>query len=110
MSDVAKYGVYTLCTSFLRRDLALNSFFTAPFALPIMWTELAIASWETVWHRTALMVSGECSPAEYESMLSEKMRAMQQASMALVAGKQPEDVLRPFHRRATANAERLRNA
>ncbi len=69
-----------------------------------------MASWETVWHRTALMVSGECSVAEYERMVGEKMRAMTQSGAALMAGKDPEEVLRPFHRRATANAKRLRNA
>ena len=84
--------------------------FASPFALPVMWTELAIASWETVWHRTALMASGECSIAEYERMVSEKMRAMHQAGVALATGKQAEDVLRPFHRGATANAKRLRKA
>jgi hypothetical protein len=82
--------------------------FAAPFALPVMWTELAIASWETVWHRTALMVTGECSSAEYERMVAEKMKAVYQSGMAMAAGKDAEDVLRPFHRRATANAKRLR--
>jgi hypothetical protein len=88
----------------------LNKTFTSPFALPIMWTELAMASWETVWHRTALMATGACSMAEYESMVSEKMGAMTQASFALMAGKDVEDVLRPFHKKATANAKRLRAA
>ncbi len=82
--------------------------FTDAFALPIMWTELAVASWETVWHRTALMATGACSPAEYERMVSEKMRAVHQSSLALMAGRQAEDVLRPFHKHATANARRLR--
>jgi hypothetical protein len=84
--------------------------FTAPFSLPLMWTELAMASWETVWHRTALMATGACTPAEYQRMINEKMRAVQLSSAALMAGKQPEDVLRPFHKRATANARRLRAA
>ncbi len=88
----------------------MNKLFASPFALPIMWTELAMASWETVWHRTALMASGECTLAEYERMLSEKMGAMTQASVALMSGREPEAVLRPFHRKATANAKRLRNA
>jgi hypothetical protein len=88
----------------------LDTLFASPFALPIMWTELAVASWETVWHRTALMASGECTTAEYQRMLSEKMRAMQQAGMALVTGKQAEDVLRPFHKQPTPNATRLRSA
>jgi hypothetical protein len=88
----------------------LNKTFASPFALPIMMTELAMASWETIWHRTALMANGTCTLAEYESMLSEKMGAMTQASAALFAGKEPADVLRPFHNKATANAKRLRNA
>jgi hypothetical protein len=85
----------------------MNAFFS-PFALPIMMTELAMASWETIWHRTALMATGACSPAEYSRMLHEKMRAMQQSSQALMEGRDTEAVLRPFHRRATANAKRLR--
>ncbi len=73
-----------------------------------MVTELAFASWETVWHRTALMATGTCSQAEYERMLHEKMHAVQQASVALMTGQDTETVLRPFHVRATANARRLR--
>ena len=82
--------------------------FSNAFALPIMWTELAVASWETVWHRTALMATGACTSAEYERMLHEKMCAMQLSGAALMSGRQAEDVLRPFHKRATANARRLR--
>jgi hypothetical protein len=80
----------------------------SPFALPIMMTELAMASWETIWHRTALMATGACTPAEYGRMVHEKMRAVQQSSLALMEGRDTEAVLRPFHRRATANAKRLR--
>ena len=74
----------------------------------MMWTELALASWETVWHRAALMATGECTQAEYQRMLGEKMNAVQQAGAAFMAGKAAEDVLRPFHGRARANAKRLR--
>jgi hypothetical protein len=88
----------------------LNKLFDTSFALPIMWTELAVASWETIWHRTALMASGQCTTAEYGRMVSEKMGALQQAGMAMATGKQAEEVLRPFHRKATANAKRLRGA
>jgi hypothetical protein len=88
--------------------LILINMFAAPMSLPIMWTELAIASWETVWHRTALMVTGECTPAEYERMVAEKMKAVYQSGMAMAAGKDAEAVLRPFHKHATANAKRLR--
>jgi hypothetical protein len=79
-----------------------------PFALPMMYAELALASWETVWHRTALIASGACTQAEYERMISEKMHAMQLSGVALMTGQQPEAVLRPFHKRARANAKRLR--
>jgi hypothetical protein len=80
----------------------------SPFALPIMMTELATASWETMWHRTTLMMTGACSPAEYQRMVTEKMHAMHLASAAMLAGEDAEAVLRPFHKRATANAKRLR--
>lgn len=78
------------------------------FALPIMMTELAVASWETIWHRTALMATGACTTDEYERMLHEKTRALQLATVALMTGQDAEAVLHPFHKRATANARRLR--
>jgi hypothetical protein len=84
--------------------------FAAPLSLPLMWTELAVASWETVWHRTALMATGKCSQAEYESMVHEKMQAMTQAGMALMTGQDAADVMHPFLSKARANAERLRTA
>ena len=84
--------------------------FSDAFALPLMWTELAVASWETVWHRTALIATGACSNDEYERMMQEKMSAVHLSGVALMRGQQAEDVLRPFHVRATANAKRLRPA
>ena len=84
--------------------------FASPLALPLMWTELAVASWETVWHRTALMATGACSQAEYQSMVNEKMQAMTQASVALMTGRDAADVLNPFLNKARANAKRLRAA
>jgi hypothetical protein len=80
----------------------------SPFDLPVMMTELAAASWETMWHRTALMMTGECTPAEYHRMVTEKMSAMQLAGTAMLKGEDVQTVLRPFHKRATANARRLR--
>ena len=77
-------------------------------ALPLLFAELAVAFWETVWHRTALMATGACTQDEYERMVHEKMHAMQQASIALMTGQNTETVMRPFHRKATANARRLR--
>jgi hypothetical protein len=46
----------------------------------MMMAELTAASFETIWHRTALMMSGECTVVEYERMLSEKMHATHQAT------------------------------
>jgi len=79
-----------------------------PFALPMMMAELTAASVETVWHRTTLMMFGMCSAAEYERMFDEKMHAAQLAAFALMRGDTPEAVLRPYHKKATANARRLR--
>ena len=81
-----------------------------PFDLSLMFTELALASWETVWRRTALMATGACTRAEYEQMVHEKMHALQQASVALMTGQDAQSVWQPFHRRATANARRLRES
>jgi hypothetical protein len=86
----------------------VSSSIFSPFALPMMMTELAMASWETVWHRTALMVTGACTTEEYERMVHEKMHALQLSSVALMTGQEPEAIFRPFHNRATANAKRLR--
>lgn len=80
----------------------------SPFTLPLMMGELAAASWETMWHRSVLMLSGTCTPAEYQRMVSEKMAALQIAGTAMLDGRDAEAVLRPFHKRATANARRLR--
>ncbi len=80
----------------------------SPFDLPLMMGELAAASWETMWHRSVLMLSGQCTAAEYEQMVTEKMAALQIAGSAVMAGRDVAAVLRPFHKRATANARRLR--
>ncbi len=79
-----------------------------PFKLPMMMAELTVASFETIWHRSALMMSGECTLGEYQRMVSEKMHATHLATAALISGDSPEAVLSPFHKRATANARRLR--
>jgi len=89
-------------------EYAVSDSIFSPLALPIMMSELAIASWETMWHRSVLMLTGQCTVEEYQRMISEKMRAMQLASDAMLRGEPPEAVLHPFHKRATANAARLR--
>ena len=61
-------------------------------------------------YSTALMATGACTHAEYGEMLEEKMDAMHLSGVALMSGQVAEDVLRPFHTRARANAKRLRPA
>jgi hypothetical protein len=80
-------------------------------ALPFLLAELTFASWETMMHRSWMMAAGTCSPAEYQRMVLEKMQAAQRSAMVLM---QPwtaagaAAMLAPWHRRARANARRLR--
>ena len=76
----------------------------------LMFAELAIASWETVMHRSRMMAEGSCSAAEYRRMLTEKLRAAERSALALMKprGLRLDAALRPWHRRARANARRLR--
>jgi hypothetical protein len=76
--------------------------------LPIMMTELVIASWETIAQRTAMIARGACSPAEYQRMIMEKAVAWQQSAMAMMTGRGKKSALAPWHKRAMANARRLR--
>ncbi len=84
------------------------SSFAAAYTLPLMMAELTAASAETIWHRTALMMTGACTPKEYERMMTEKFRAIQLATAAAITGESLEAVIHPFHKRAVANAKRLR--
>jgi hypothetical protein len=73
-----------------------------------MMAELAVASWETIARRTALIARGRLTPAEYQRMVIEKAAALQQSAIAVMTGRGKKAVLAPWHRRATANARRLR--
>jgi hypothetical protein len=77
-------------------------------SLPELYGELAIASWETIVHRTMMMMTGTCTVDEYQSMITEKVEAMQHATLALMTGGGELDMLAPFHAKARANAKRLR--
>lgn len=77
-------------------------------ASPCMVAGLAIASWETVFHRTWLMAMGTCSLLEYEAMLSEKLGASMEAAVAFIGGQGTCAILAPYLDRAEANAIRLR--
>jgi hypothetical protein len=73
-----------------------------------MMAELALASWETIARRTAMIARGACTPAEYQRMVMEKAAALQQSALAVMTGRGEKAALQPWHRRATANARRLR--
>ena len=73
-----------------------------------MMAELTIASWETIARRTAMIARGVCSPVEYQRMVIEKTAALQQSAMAVLTGRGRKEALAPWHKRATANARRLR--
>jgi hypothetical protein len=75
---------------------------------PLMMTQLTIASWETIFHRTMLMAQGTCSMAEYQRMGMEKAIAMQQSMAALMTGRGQTAAMAPFVTKARANAKRLR--
>lgn len=77
-------------------------------ALPVLYSELALASWETIVHRTMMIMSGTCSMDEYQRMVTEKSEAMQHSTLALITGGSERAVLAPFHAKAQANAKRLR--
>jgi hypothetical protein len=79
--------------------------------LPLMMTNLTLASWETIARRTLLMAQNTCSAAEYRRMVHEKAQAALASSRILVASggrASIASVLGPWYKRATANAKRLR--
>ena len=79
-----------------------------PF-LPLMMFELAMASAETIAHRTWLMATGRCTPAEYTRMMAEKLRAVQQTTrIALSPRANGMTLLAPWHGAAKRNSRRLR--
>ena len=76
--------------------------------MPVMMAELAVASAQTIAHRTTLAVTGRCTHAEYSKMVVEKMTAMQQMALAaMVPGVTAMALLTPWHRAATRNSRRL---
>lgn len=79
-----------------------------PASLPLMMTELTLASWETIYHRTMLMAQGACTTGEYQRMVTEKAAALQSATLALMTGRGQVDVIAPYLNKARANARRLR--
>jgi hypothetical protein len=78
------------------------------YALSMTMTRLAMASWETIMRRTAMIADGTCTAAEYQRMAAEKAVAMQFSVTAFVRGRGQAAMLAPFVTRARANARRLR--
>ena len=76
--------------------------------LPMMMTELTLASWETIFHRTLMMAQGRCSPDEYQRMVLEKAAALQASALAMMTGRGNAAVVAPYLVRSRANARRLR--
>jgi hypothetical protein len=80
----------------------------SPYAFPMMMGQLTIASWETIWRRTAMIAKGSCSAAEYRRMVAEKAAAVRLATAAAMRGASHAAIVAPFVSRARANARRLR--
>jgi hypothetical protein len=79
--------------------------------LPLLMTELAFASGETIIRRSLLMASGTCTRMEYTRMVLEKMAAFRGMAAQLAQPWMTLEMcalLAPWHSRATANARRLR--
>jgi len=70
----------------------------------MMMTELAMASWETIARRTAMIARSTLSPAEYQRMFIEKAAALQQSALAVMTGQGKKAALSLWHKRATGNA------
>jgi hypothetical protein len=71
--------------------------------------KLAAASGETIFRRSLMMAKGTCSPAEYQRMVSEKVAAMQASTLAMMTGRGPSAIIKPYLARAGVNAKRLRH-
>jgi hypothetical protein len=79
--------------------------------LPLMLAELWLAPLKTIARRTLLMAQRTCSPPEYTRMVAEKAAAATETAATITrSGGRPSVsvLLEPWHRRATANAKRLR--
>ena len=80
-------------------------------SLPMMFAQMVAASVETIARRTGMMVSGQCSAAEYQRMVAEKAKAAVETAAVLAKPKRKNAAIKalsPWHRRAVANAKRLR--
>ena len=76
---------------------------------PLMLAQIVLASSETIAHRWWMMATGICSPAEYQRMVLEKLKATQQMSAAALS-RDPSlaKLFAPWYRATRRNARRLR--
>jgi len=49
-------------------------------ALPLIMTEMIVASWETIARRTLMIAQNTCTSAEYKRMVIEKTAALQRST------------------------------
>jgi len=76
---------------------------------PFMLAQIFLASSETIAHRWWMMATGNCSPAEYQRMVLEKLKASQQMSAAALSGDTSlAKLFAPWYRATRRNARRLR--
>jgi hypothetical protein len=84
-----------------------------PYLWSFMFADLALNSCDTIASRTQLIMTGQCTSAEYRRMVVEKAEAAQ-ASLFALAGVSPlhafEAAMAPWLRSAKNNAKRLRRA
>lgn len=80
----------------------------SPALLPAVLLELGLASWEAALHRMWMMAEGTCTAAEYQRMWWEKVAAATESAAAMSRSRHAESAFRPWQRRASANARRLR--
>ena len=76
---------------------------------PLMLAHIFLASSETIAHRWWMMATGNCSPAEYQRMVLEKLKASQQmGAAALSSNPSLAKLFAPWYRATRRNARRLR--
>ncbi|MDB5394265.1 MAG: hypothetical protein JWM91_1771 [Rhodospirillales bacterium] len=84
-----------------------------PYLLSLMLADLAISSCDTIASRTKLILTGQCTGAEYRLMVVEKAETAH-ASFFALASASPlrafEAAMAPWLRSAKDNAQRLRQA
>jgi len=80
-------------------------------SLPMVMTNLTLASWETIGRRMFLISQNKCSPAEYQRMVSEKAAAAMSTGFKLMSSfgqASMTSLMAPWLSKASANAKRLR--